>query len=96
MRERIEGATALRAKVERSVAIWTGSGEGRYRARMRGRAGSLSFGVSEGSCGAYCGGTIGGVWKKPVVAEECLRLDIFFFLALLIGKWLGGWMESSV
>lgn len=78
VRERIEGATAFCAKVERSVAIWTGSGEGRYRARMRRRAGSLSCGVWEGSCGAYWGGTVGGVWKKPVVAEEGLRLDILF------------------
>jgi hypothetical protein len=45
VRERVEGATALRAKVERSVAIWTGSGEGRYSARMRKRAGSSSYGV---------------------------------------------------
>jgi hypothetical protein len=25
---------------------------------------------------AYCGGTVGGVWKKPVVAEEGLREDM--------------------
>lgn len=72
--ERMDGERTLRAKFERSLDICVGRGSGRYRARTRGRAGSMS--VVCAVCEAYCGGTVGGVWKKPVVAEDGLREDM--------------------
>jgi hypothetical protein len=41
----------------------------------------------------HCGGTVGGVWKKPVVAEEGLRLDILFSSP---ARWQGGRMKSRL